>query len=195
MESLNKKLQRGSGGKGRVDKDFARLGVCRNIPPKFLTLLTNANSLFISTLHLCYSSLHSLFWLKSLRNYSEYIKWCVLFPHKNVKDFKKFWFLIIIIIIIIISLTGFQSLLFPLAQPWEVARRTNFDSFGSFYLYLWKLAVQTRKLFCFVNHNEYLGMQMSMWVLCHWNRKNKMFFHLELRRNCLPGNWNQHINK
>jgi len=27
--------------------------------------------------------------------------------------------------------------------------------------------MQNRNLFCSVNYNEYLGMQMNMWVLCH----------------------------
>lgn len=64
-----------------------------------------------------------------------------------------------------------------------------------FCLYWWELSVQKRKLSCFVNDNEYLGMQMSMWVLCCWNRENRMFCHSELSRNCLPGKRNQHTNK
>lgn len=38
-------------------------------------------------------------------------------------------------------------------------------------------------------------MQMSMWVLCCWNRENRMFCHSELSRNCLPGKRSQHTNK
>lgn len=62
-----------------------------------------------------------------------------------------------------------------------------------FYLYWRELSVQRRKLSCFVNDNEYLGMQMS--ILYCWKRENRMFCHSELSRNCLPGKRNQHTNK
>lgn len=172
-----------------LSEDSAYVG---KIPPHFLKLFASTDSLYLSSLDFCDNSLHSRFFAWShqevIQNISNYLS-C-------------FWFLIRMINIsessdfsLLLSPCIFNPYFFFRHKCGKLRKGWILTALALFCLYWWKLSVQKRKLSCFVNDNEYLGMQTSMWVLCRWNRENGMFCHSELRRNCLPGKRNQHTNK
>lgn len=169
-------------GKEKMKMVFEDCAYVRKNTPNFSQIFASVDSLYLSSLDFYDNSLHSPFFAWShqiIQNISAYLSW--------------FWFLMINIS----ENPDFSLLLSPLilVNPYfffwhkcgKLPKGRILTALALFCLYWRKLSVQKRKRSCFVNDNECLGMQMSMWVLCCWNRENRMFCHSEGSRNCLPG--------
>lgn len=180
-------------GKEKMIMVFEDCVYVRKISPNFLKLFASTDSLYLSSLDFCDNSLHSPFFAWShqevIQNISIYLS-CFWFLTRmiNISESSDFSLLLSPSCI-------FNPYFFPWHKRGKLPKGWILTALALFCLYWWELSVQMRKLSCFVNDNEYLGMQMSMWVLCLWNRENRMFCHSELSRNCLPGKRSQHTNK
>lgn len=170
-----------------VSEDSAYVG---KISPNFLKLFSSAHSLYLSSLDFCDNSLRSHFFAwshQSIQNIAIYLS-CFWFLMINISESSDFSLLLP-------PLSLFNPNFFFWCKCGKLPKGRILTALALFCLYWWKVSVQKRKRSCFLNDNEYLGMQMSMWVLCCWNRENRLFCHSELSRNCLPGKRNQHTNK